>query len=1010
MKTGEFEPHRFSKFTLIKVLTIKRIKFMKKNWNELCIGHSLKSELLLKMKLLAFILFVSITSVTANSYSQQTRFTMSFEDVTVKQVFQEIEKNSEFIFIYSEKAVDINRKVKISADNKNVDYILDQLFNGTNNYYEINDRQIAVMLKKDTDVPAGTIKNNKLLEQPQKKTIKGKVTDGNGESLPGANIIEKGTSNGTTTNIDGEFTILVSDSNDALSVSFIGYNNQDVALNGQTSVVIVLEKKENQLNEIITTGTNRTAMTVLETSYATSIMTPKDMVRESAGMGVIDMLKGVPGLYGQSSGGEVGSSLSPRGLSSNFFTYISLQEDGLPVQYGGTYNEMQVRNDLTFGRVEVIRGGPSGVFAPNGAGAIVNFISYMPEGDPIGKVRLSVTDYGTTKGEFVYGGKMAEKWYATIGGYYREGRGIKPRGYTNQLGGQIRAKVKREIEGGAITLSLKLIDDATPLYMTLPNQLSSDGKLSPIPGYNSQTQALAGPQTRFAFFRDQFGWSRDPGNGIPFDLAEGIHTKSKQLTFKFEKEFNEHISISNHTRVSLLKHNQTDFRNGGGNESIQKVSDYIAANEAGYLSAIGNGATAIQLKRHIDGGILSNSSNGNGLVAPYKMLTDGNTRNVIINDFKFNIEAGGHHITIGNMYFNTLMKSYGAEQMMLIDLKEHANVIDIVGIDGTGAEVGQFTDGGVFPNSIYTIVGGNETQSISFIANDEYQVNDKLKIDAGVRYETINYSLDGVAFNGSNYYQQRTFHDVAWTLGGNYKLNEKNALYSRYASGFDFGTRTWDLWGSNVADIDLTRLVFSEVGFRHNGEIFAGALTAFRSVNKNVNKTTGDQGQSISYDNVAMGLEFQGTVYVSTNFNVGLSGVVMNSELTGGAGKDLGDANSILGKRPSRTPNVQLRVTPTLYFANRKGQIDANIHYIGNSYGDLMNTLEFPGYLLIGTGVHYEVYKNITLGLQTTNLTNAYGFTEGNPRGNVVSASDSPYAYARPILPRSLLFTLTFDF
>ena len=82
---------------------------MKKKRNGLCSLHSSVPNFLLKMKLLAFLIFVSVVSVTANSYSQQTKFNMDFENITVRQVFQKIEDNSEFIFLYSEKSVNVNR-------------------------------------------------------------------------------------------------------------------------------------------------------------------------------------------------------------------------------------------------------------------------------------------------------------------------------------------------------------------------------------------------------------------------------------------------------------------------------------------------------------------------------------------------------------------------------------------------------------------------------------------------------------------------------------------------------------------------------------------------------------------------------------------------------------------------------------------------------------------------------------------------------------------------------------
>lgn len=107
------------------------------------------------MKLLSFLLFLSVASIASTTYSQQTKFTLNLADVTVEEVLKKIEENSEFIFLYSEKTVDLSRKVKISADSQNINFILDQVFKGTNNYYEINDRQIAILSKKENSTPVG---------------------------------------------------------------------------------------------------------------------------------------------------------------------------------------------------------------------------------------------------------------------------------------------------------------------------------------------------------------------------------------------------------------------------------------------------------------------------------------------------------------------------------------------------------------------------------------------------------------------------------------------------------------------------------------------------------------------------------------------------------------------------------------------------------------------------------------------------------------------------------------
>jgi len=120
---------------------------MKKKRNRQNLWYGSMPNFLLKMKLLSFLIFVSVATVTANSYSQQTKFNMNFENVSVRKVFQQIEENSEFILLYSEKSVDVERKVTIEITNQTVDKILDQVFMGTKNYYEIHDRQIAIIEK-----------------------------------------------------------------------------------------------------------------------------------------------------------------------------------------------------------------------------------------------------------------------------------------------------------------------------------------------------------------------------------------------------------------------------------------------------------------------------------------------------------------------------------------------------------------------------------------------------------------------------------------------------------------------------------------------------------------------------------------------------------------------------------------------------------------------------------------------------------------------------------------------
>ncbi|WP_346860851.1 carboxypeptidase-like regulatory domain-containing protein [uncultured Draconibacterium sp.] len=206
------------------------------------------------MKLLSFLLFLSVASIASTTYSQQTKFTMSFENITVEQVFQKVEENSEFIFLYSEKSVDLKREVNISVEDKTIEDILDQLLKGTRNYYEISDRQISILEKKVEPSSIKTSTPEKVKEQEQKKTISGKVTDSKGEPLPGVTVIVKGTTIGITTDFDGNYTLEIPEDAQILSFSFIGMKTQEITLDGQSQINIQMIEENIGLEEVVAIG------------------------------------------------------------------------------------------------------------------------------------------------------------------------------------------------------------------------------------------------------------------------------------------------------------------------------------------------------------------------------------------------------------------------------------------------------------------------------------------------------------------------------------------------------------------------------------------------------------------------------------------------------------------------------------------------------------------------------------------------------------------------------------
>ncbi|WP_455639943.1 TonB-dependent receptor [Parabacteroides sp.] len=194
-----------------------------------------------------FLLFAFLTAgscFASETYSQETSFSINYNNRTVKEVINEIENSSEFIFFYLDKSIDLNRKVSINAENKKIDNILDQLFSGTENNYTISDRQIIISKK---DAPVNTETNQ------SKRTITGVVIDEMGP-ITGANIIVKGTTVGCITDLNGKFILDNVPDNAIIQISYIGYLPQEIEVGNQSNFNIVLKEDNQSLDEVVVVG------------------------------------------------------------------------------------------------------------------------------------------------------------------------------------------------------------------------------------------------------------------------------------------------------------------------------------------------------------------------------------------------------------------------------------------------------------------------------------------------------------------------------------------------------------------------------------------------------------------------------------------------------------------------------------------------------------------------------------------------------------------------------------
>ena len=195
------------------------------------------------MRVSLLLLFIVIAQLHAeNLYSQSTVINLSLRNVTVEQVLDRIEKDTEFSFLFTDKSVDTDRIVDMNIHSKNINETLKILFGGTDVSYRIVDRQVILSKKKE-----GTDGIN------QSKQVTGVIKDANGESVIGANVVEKGTNNGTISDIDGKFSLNVAPGA-TLMITYIGYVSQEIKVDNRNSFSIVLKEDSEMLEEVVVVG------------------------------------------------------------------------------------------------------------------------------------------------------------------------------------------------------------------------------------------------------------------------------------------------------------------------------------------------------------------------------------------------------------------------------------------------------------------------------------------------------------------------------------------------------------------------------------------------------------------------------------------------------------------------------------------------------------------------------------------------------------------------------------
>ena len=801
--------------------------------------------------------------------------------------------------------------------------------------------------------------------------------------------------------------------------------------------------REQALEEVIVTGrAGLGQLAKVDVSYAATSL-DAERLRFVAPLSTAEVFKSVPGFWVEASGGEASNNVRSRGIPTDGYSSVTIQEDGLTIQHDGGLGwlnaDQSFRLDETIGRVEAVRGGPSAIFAANSPGGVVNFITRRPSDKAEGLVKVQVGDYDMYRTDFYYGAPLGESWDMSVGGFFRSDDGIRPPGFRQNQGGQFRVAIGHDLADGRIDVNLKHIDDNVGFLLPVPLTFDSSGDVAAISGFDPNFGTLAGPDNRLLSFMNVNG-------PYAFDLRRGTDVKLTQLTAKLDVGLGDGWRLRNIARLrdSEITRNGL-FPTGNVETARARLASLRAAAQTAYPGADLRMVYATSGEAfNLDG------ANGNGL------MISGNLLSVIVplrefaNDLRVSkqFELGGatHDVTIGAYLADY---SYDYDRFMAtanLELRDQARRVDVLAVGGNGAIVGKVTDNGILRYGSLFDNATVEARSTALYLADEWKLSEALRLDLGVRYEEIDFSgavegkktvdlgvagtlADNQVITGTGVFQgfARTYDQTSFTLGLNYQFNDGFGAFlrvtdtGRLPSPSEFQGSAGD---AVRTDIRVTPITMLEAGLKLEGSNYSLYATAFQSKFEGVrftdnvfNNATNSFTTRVGYaDTKTVGVEVEGNVSLGEMFYVGGALTWQQPEYESFTfTNNVGGQPVVVtfnGNQLIRVPEVSARLNPGVKLMGGRLRAELDAEYYSKRYADAANSQSLPAYEVLGANVTWKATEQLTVGFHGVNLSNEIGLTEGNPRaGQFVSGDAGARFYtARPILGRSYRISATYRF
>ncbi len=824
---------------------------------------------------------------------------------------------------------------------------------------------------------------------------------------------------------------------------------------GEGAYAVVLREVADNIapiEAVIVTGrVGSNVRTRADTSYSVTAI-PQAQLREEAVSSVADAIRSVPGFWVENSGGEASANVRARGLPIDGYGSVQLEEDGLPVQHdpalGYLNADQSFRLDETIDQVQVVRGGPSSVFASNAPGGTINFITRQPTDTPSGLLKLSAGDDGLARLDFWYGEKI-NGWKLAVGGFYRVENGTRDPGFTLNNGGQVRIDIGHDLGNGTIDVDYKHIDDKVGFYVAVPVSISGDS-VSSIPGFNANTGSIFGGESaKFPIYT--------PNGPSEYNLTDGTKVLLDQLSIHATQNFGDGWHLDNRFRVRGTDQDRNYFTPSGEvYTTAQCVTSSIGAclnglsNVATNAAALFPGTTSLQLAYADNGQTLSATQNGNGLVMPNTANHEVIKENELLDDFRLSkrLELAGqtHDITVGAYLAHTGETFNKYQATVLTDVENHARLVNVLALNGAGQVLGSVTDDGVIRDGSGFGDGKGHQNTEALYLADEWRVTEALRIDAGAReefmggsgsYETVssvnltsvtNTLATSAVAKGTGIWTpyKLNFSATTWTLGANYQIDDRQGVFARVTGAArlpGIASYITNTSPPTPGAIETARSEMYEVGYKFSRSYLDAYVTLFDTYTQNyglasqpvlnpvsnIYVSTEVNGRTRDY-----GVELDGDLRPLSWFDVAFTATFQDPQFTQllyalSAGAT---PTSYQGHQLLRVPHTSASINPSIHLFENRFKLGMTVEYYGSRYADVANTQYLPSYTVVSLNSHYDVTPALTVYGSIYNLTNTIGLTEGNARaGEVVPLLGTGTDFvARPIVGRTFKASVLYKF